>query len=307
MVATGIRLPNIRKLFIPDEGYLVCDVDLSGADAQVVTWEAGDEDLKNAFRKGLKLHLKNSRDLFPHETQNMTDEELKATDHPGGFYHDVKRSVHATNYGGSARTIAIKLKWPVARAEEFQERWFYLHPGIREWHNRTWRHLHGTECWKCRTPTEDPTAKCHNCNASLGRTVRNAFRYRIIYFDRVEGILPEALAWIPQSTVANNTTRGLILLEDTFPFIEMLLQVHDSLVFQIPKRKADQLPQVQAKLNTIITPYEDPLQIPWGISVSEKSWGDVEAWKPTSAAHSAPREKPMDNPDVIPRFNHGGT
>ena len=59
MVAQTIALPNVRKIFIPDPGYLIGEVDLSGAEAQVVAWAAGDEDLKKAFRAGINVHIKN--------------------------------------------------------------------------------------------------------------------------------------------------------------------------------------------------------------------------------------------------------
>ena len=39
-------MPNIRKLYVPDPGYEIFDIDFSGADAQVVAWEADDKPLK---------------------------------------------------------------------------------------------------------------------------------------------------------------------------------------------------------------------------------------------------------------------
>ena len=52
----SIRLPNVRKLFITDPGYVMYEADLKGADAQVVAWEAEDDDLKAAFRAGVDIH-----------------------------------------------------------------------------------------------------------------------------------------------------------------------------------------------------------------------------------------------------------
>lgn len=251
MVAQTIDLPNIRKFFIPDPGYIMVDADLSGADAQVVAWEADDRDLKDAFRKGLKIHIKNCRDLLPEETAEMTDADLKDTDRPGGLYHNFKRRVHGTNYGASATTLAMKLHTSVELEKRFQTSWFNLHPGIRDWHDRT-EHSLFTE-----------------------RKVRNQFGYRIIYFDRVEGLLPKALAWIPQSTVALTCLRGMRRAEQTFSFIEMLLQTHDSATFQVPWRHEDKLSSVVESLHIEI-PYEDPLIIPWGITKSRESWGDCE-------------------------------
>ena len=54
MVASTISLPNVKKMFIPDEGYTIIDADLEKADAQIVAWESGDEELKQIFREGGK-------------------------------------------------------------------------------------------------------------------------------------------------------------------------------------------------------------------------------------------------------------
>lgn len=68
-LGTNIKLPNVRRFFQPDPGYILFDVDLAGADAQIVAWEADDKPLKQAFRdhaagKGPKVHCVNSRAIF---------------------------------------------------------------------------------------------------------------------------------------------------------------------------------------------------------------------------------------------------
>jgi len=249
MVAT---LPNVRKLFVPDTGFVLFDADLSGADAQVVAWEADDADLKNAFRKGMKIHAKNAEDIFGDEYRNAAGERTNKGTQKGKLYDQCKRGVHATNYGASAFTLSRNpdIRWPIHRAEAFQRTWFKLHPGIHEWHRRTEAALHS------------------------GRTIRNQFGYRIIYFDRLDALLPQALAWGPQSTVAIVARRGALQLVRTFPFIEVLMQVHDSLVFQVPFRHADRHDEIRKALEIPI-PYPDPLTIPWGLAKSDKSWGDI--------------------------------
>ena len=52
------------------------------------------------------------------------------------------------------------------------------------------------------------------------------------------------------------------------------MQVHDSLVFQVPFRHADRHDEIRKALEIPI-PYPDPLTIPWGLAKSEKSWGDI--------------------------------
>lgn len=243
-------LPNIRKIFVPDPGYVIYDCDLVGADAQVVAWTAGDEDLKNAFRAGLDVHSKNAEDMFGSAYTNLPGD--KNSGPKSRKRKEVKQGVHLTNYLGRAPTMAKVLGWTVHESDLFQKRWFSIHPPILAWHNRVHRGL------------------LHD------RTVRNAFGDRRVYFDRIDSILPEAVAWEPQCSVAIVCFEGGLALEQKFPFIEMLLQNHDSLVFQLPIER-DTLETRRAMRDAlhIPIPFDDPLYIPWGFDSSGSSWGDV--------------------------------
>ena len=252
-------MPNVRKMFIPDKGMTIFDVDLAGADAQVVAYEAEDLDLITAFKAGLDVHAKNAEDLWGRAFTQLTGHARSAK------RKECKQGVHATNYGGSARTLAKVLGWTVAEASTFQRRWFDIHPGIkRNFHNRIDSSLRST------------------------RMVTNRFGMRRVYFDRIDSCFTEALAWVPQSTVAEVSFRGgLQLLARTgseydvrgqllrFGWVEILLQVHDSLVFQVPHANENRLDELREGLRYSI-PYADPLTIQWGISRSRVSWGDCE-------------------------------
>lgn len=223
-----MNLPNLRKLFIPDPGYVMCDADLAGADAQVVAAEAGDTELLALFKSGLDVHGENAKVIgFPRPM--------------------AKRFLHGTNYGGSARTMGASCGITLRKAQRAQADWFEAHPGIKEWHLRVEDLL--------RTKRE----------------VRNKFGFRRYYFDRPDGLLPEALAWIPQSTVAIATNHALIKLAAD-PDCTPLLQVHDSVVFQIPEERADRLPEIVQGLAVPI-PYDPPLTIPFEWKASKHSWG----------------------------------
>lgn len=253
-------LPNVRKQFIPELDHVIFDCDLSGADAQVVAWEANDQDLMAAFKSGLKVHIHNFNAMWP---DIKFDPAIhKHVVEPGQIfprYDALKRAVHGTNYGASARTIAVTLGWKIAAAEQFQHRWFTIHPAIKSWHQRVDRQLQTT------------------------RTVTNRFGYRRIYFDRMDNLLAQALAWVPQSTVAIVCSRGgsrLCLPEfSTYvPEVIPCLQVHDSLVFQVHKRFVNSrlLRRIKTALEVTV-PYPDPLNIQWEISASDRSWGHVES------------------------------
>lgn len=251
-------LPNIRKLFVPDRGYTIFDVDLAGADAQVVAWEADDDDLKRAFRAGEKIHEKNARDIYGPLYDAAEGARDKKGTPKGRMYDACKRRVHATNYGASAFTLARHpdIGGSVEENQRFQDTWFRLHPGIVGWHSRSQRLLES------------------------GRTITNRFGYRIIYFDRIDGLLPQALAWLPQSTVAEVCFRGALQLEERCPYVEILLNVHDSIIFQIPTGRVCEstLYEMRSALAVPI-PYDDPLTIQWGFSMSEVSWGDCQEVK----------------------------
>lgn len=303
MVATTIRLPNIRKMFVPDRGKIIVDADLAGADAQVVAWEAGDEKLKDAFRRGLKIHIFNARSVWPDETASMTDAEIKETGDNGGYYYQIKRAVHATNYGASDKALVDNLGWTHSQAADFRYRWFSAHPEIPEWHKRYERYLDGTQCWNCDNLDVSFGRPCQECGRHLGRTVKNRFGFRRLYFDRVDGsLLPQALAWVPQSTVAFVVDLGwtsmvegpgysalfnkgkkefdwshLLVEPNSYSkwheVFEPLIQVHDSIVFQVPASYETYIPEIVHDLQVRI-PYDDQLIIPLSYNSSHKSWGD---------------------------------
>lgn len=259
-------LPNIRKMFIPDSGYTIFDVDLAGADAQVVAYEAEDHDLIAAFRAGLDVHSKNAEDLWGRAFTSLSGDKLNGP--KSKKRGECKIGVHLTNYGGSASTAAKVLGWTTHEADTFQRRWFSIHPGIKQ-------NFHGRIESSLRTT----------------RMVSNRFGYRRVYFDRINACFTEALAWVPQSTVAEVSFRGGLQLERasgaTFDgrghlvacgWVEMLLQVHDSLVFQVRNADENRIDELRSGLRYPI-PYDDPLVISWGLSRSRVSWGDCEAVK----------------------------
>lgn len=234
----ALVLPNIRSIFIPDEGYTFFDMDLDRADLQVVAWESGEAEFKQMLREGVDMHTENAKAL--------------------GITRQLAKSwVHGTNYGGGPRTMAKNCGLTVHVADQMRKRWFAIHPGIYAWHQRT-EHMLKTK-----------------------RYVENKFGYRRYYFDRVEGLLPEALAWVPQSTVACVINRAWLNIFNTLGGrgngeVEILLQVHDSLAGQIPTAKASELIPLIKSAAEVTIPYDDPLVIPTGIKASAKSWGDCE-------------------------------
>ena len=193
-------MPNVRKMSIPDPGMTIFDVDLAGADAQVVAAEAQDEDLLLAFKQGLDVHDKNARDLWGSAYTSLPGD--KHSGPRSKRRKETKQAVHATNYGGSPRNLAKILGWTVRETEDFQRRWFSIHPGIKT-------NFHGgVERSICTS-----------------RMVVNRSGYRRVYFDRIEFVLHSKLSLGSRNRpFAEVSFRARIESPSFVSLVEMLLR-----------------------------------------------------------------------------------
>lgn len=250
------RLPNVRSMYVPDPEYTFFDMDLDRADLQVVVWEADDVMLKAALRLGVDVHLLNVYTLDnqdPPPLEELVETHPAYPDHRGPRKHKREFSkvfCHASNYVGGAKTVAAHTGRLVHDIERAQKIWFAAHPGILAWHKRT----------------EEQIRRY--------RFVENRWGNRWYIFDRLDALLPEACAWVPQSTVGILINQIWQSLYDHLPEVEVLLQVHDSLAGQFRTKDATRIVSRMQELSRIVVPYEDPLIIPTGVKTSAVSWGD---------------------------------
>lgn len=247
---TERRLLNIRKIFKPDSNHVIIDADLAGADARVFAAEIaerfGYSKLQQHMQTGVAIHVESNRFMFP--------SHCGADGRAEPYYTEVKSAFFGTCYGAGIRTLSENLAWPEFRTRHFQNHLIQRFPEIKQYHEWLDKQLGLTrEVWTC-------------------------FGYSIHFFGDVRQILPDALAWLPQATVANICMYGALALRKYFPpkVLRILLQVHDSLIFQMPLYALPFLSVVQVILNGITVPYKQPLRIPWNFKWSGKSWGDCE-------------------------------
>lgn len=216
-------MPNMKVIYGPDPGYVMVEVDLERADLQVVIHEADDKELKARLVGHDDMHVLNAMDAFGLRRELITPKKRQQG----------KEGVHATNYGGKAPTVSRVMGLTVHETETFQRRWFGAHPGILDWQNRVEAELRAN------------------------RTVTNRFGYRRVYFDRIDMVLGQALAWGPQSTVAEVINRGMVNLATNEKLVQILLQIHDSVVFQFPIGREDELmPRIRGHFHVGI-PFDD--------------------------------------------------
>ena len=147
--------------------------------------------------------------------------------------------------------MAANFGLTIQEVDRFQRRWFDLHPGIKKWHERVEQQL------------------------KTKKYVENRYGFRRYSFDRIDSELPEAIAWIPQSTVGHFINQIWLNIYHQMPDVQVLLQVHDSLAGQFPSGIALWCKeQMKGIASRVIVPYDDPLCIPLSVKTSTKSWGD---------------------------------
>jgi DNA polymerase I-like protein with 3'-5' exonuclease and polymerase domains/uracil-DNA glycosylase len=247
---SDLVLPNVREIYIPDSGFTMFDTDLSKADLRIVTWESDEREMKAMLAEGRDPYVEAAREFYrdPTITKNRED----GSEHPR--YRTFKSFAHGSHYLGTPFGLARRLGLTVHEVDRTQKWYFGRFPGIPKWQTRFKAELRSK------------------------RYVQNIFGYRRYYFDRIdEATEREAIAWLPQSTVAIYINNIWVRLWDSHKdFVQVLMQVHDSLVGQFPThRRVEGIAAIKAAAQ-IVLPYDDPLVIPVGIKTSEVSWGECD-------------------------------
>lgn len=237
-------LPNVRNLFIPDEGNVFFDIDLDSADLRVVVAEANLTEMQAMLNEGKKVYVEVMKEYY--KNPNMTKHDK--------MYTAFKSLCHGTHYLGTPKGLAERIGLLVHEVETVQKWYYGKFPGLKVWQDYI----------KNQVKTK--------------LSVSNVFGYRTYFFGRIEGtVFNEAVAWIPQSTVGILINKIYRKLYELHPEIEVLLQVHDSLAGQFPIENQEIHKENLLKVaNSILLPYKIPVHIPVGVKISLKSWGDCE-------------------------------
>lgn len=239
---TGVTLPSIRNLFIPDPGMCIWDVDLDSADLRIVTAESGAKGLQQMFKEGKKPYIEMMKEFYHDPGKNKNSPE----------YGIFKAVCHGTNYIGSAAGLAGRVGLIVHEVDRLQKWYFGANPEIKQWHEELKKQVYKRGY------------------------IENIFGYRKYFWDKsIPTLMQIAAAWKPQSSVGLLINEGMWRIYSQEPEIQLLLQVHDSLVGQSPIDKPDLLKRV-VELCEIELPYENPITIPVGIKSSTISWGGCE-------------------------------
>lgn len=233
---------NFRKAFIPDPGFTLIEGDFERAESQVVAWESNDAELKSIFASGRDIHKENAEWIYQV---------------PSNYYRrdKAKRCIYAIQNGGRAPKIGELLN-DMNKGHRFYDYWTGRFPSITKWHDKL---LYTVE---------------------TARSISNVWGYKNPWLDRISlSIIGDLVPWVTQSTIGIGINKCLLNIEEQLPEVQLLMQVHDSLIMQAPTaRLAALMPKLREAMHIVI-PYDDPLVIPIDFKTSEKSWGEAEKVK----------------------------
>jgi DNA polymerase-1 len=214
---------KIRRAFIADKGFKLVSADYSQIELRLLAEIADIPALRQAFKDGLDIHALTASEMFGVPVKGMPAE--------------IRRRAKAINfgiiYGISAFGLAAQLGIAREEAGAYIKKYFERFPGIRAYMDET-----KAFCKKHGYVTTIFGRKCHYPDISAPNPSVRAFNERAAINARLQG------------SAADIIRRAMIRMDEALAKAklkaQMLLQVHDELIFEVPEGEIDKtLPVVK--------------------------------------------------------------
>ena len=212
---------KIRTAFVATPGRKLISADYSQIELRLLADIADIPQLKKAFADGLDIHAMTASEMFGVPIEGM----------PG----EIRRRAKAINfgivYGISAFGLANQLGIPREEAGAYIKKYFERFPGIRSYMDATKKlcreqgfvtTMFGRKCHYPRINSPNPSERAFNERAAINAPI--------------------------QGTAADIIRRAMVRMDDALGeaklSAQMLLQVHDELVFEVPDDEVDRTIEV---------------------------------------------------------------
>lgn len=239
---------QIRKAFVPTYDYIL-SADYSQIELRVLAHMADVQALKEAFKNKLDIHAKTASDIFKVPLNLVTSE--------------MRRVAKAVNFGiiygissfGLAENVGIR----PAEAKKFIDTYLETYPGIKEYMDTSISH-----------------AKEKGYVTTLFNRKRNIPELKnTVYTIRQSGERI-ALNTPIQGTAADIIKLAMVkvykALKENNLKTKMIIQVHDELIFDVPKEELEQV----KKIVTDVMDNVCPLNVPLAIDINYgKNWAEA--------------------------------
>src|SRR5712672_3196050 len=202
---------KIRRAFIAIDGMKLASADYSQVELRLLAEIADIAALKTAFREGLDIHAMTASEMFGVPVAGMPAE--------------VRRRAKAINfgiiYGISAFGLANQLGIPREEAGAYIKKYFERFPGIRAFMDAS-----KEACRRDGYVTTLFGSKCHYPDITASNPSIRSFNERAAVNARLQG------------TAADIIRRAMVHMDEALAqqrlAAQMLLQVHDELIFEVP-------------------------------------------------------------------------
>ena len=220
---------DLLRFFIADDNYIIYSFDLSQIENRLVAFTGGVISQIKAFNSGMDMHRLTSSYIFNKPYEEISDEEGSSPIGDGRHSERYwgKKGNHAINYDTSYKTFALVNEMPEKEAKIILERIHRGYPEIQQGYQQMIINMLKTN----RTVT-NPYGRSR---VFLGPVIPT---YPNVSAAACRDTYRQAFAQFPQSTVADKINEdGLEYIyynQNIFRPVELLTQIHDSVVFQIP-------------------------------------------------------------------------
>ena len=207
---------KIRTAFVASPGHKLISADYSQIELRLLAHIANIPQLKKAFSEGLDIHAMTASEMFGVPVEGMPS--------------DVRRRAKAINfgiiYGISAFGLANQLGIGREEAGAYIKRYFERFPGIREYMDSTKKFARENGY-----VTTIFGRKCHYPRITSSNAAERAFNERASINAPIQG------------SAADIIRRAMVRMDDALLearlSAQMLLQVHDELVFEVPDAEVE--------------------------------------------------------------------
>ncbi|WP_340102650.1 DNA polymerase I [Rhodohalobacter sp. 8-1] len=212
---------EIRKAFVPADGFKILAADYSQVELRVIASISGDENMTQAFKNGEDIHSRTAKEVFGLESiEDVTSDQRRKA----------KEVNFGIPYGVSAYGLASRLGISNEEGKEMIDQYFERFPGIQTY--------------------IDDTVKKAKDNGYV-TTLLGRRRYIPDINSRnwnVRGFAERTAINMPiQGTAADIIKLAMIQIDDFLGNSDlksrMLLQVHDELIFEIHEDEINELPE----------------------------------------------------------------
>lgn len=208
--------PAMLSFLSADPGYVLYNIDLAQAENRIVAYIAPEPNMIAAFENKIDLHRQTAGLMLSKPVTEVSDEPGSSSI-GGGVYSERfwgKKANHSLNYDLGYRAFALINEISEHESKYIYDRYHATYPGVKQYH-----------MWIRTKLAKD-------------RIIENCFGRRRVFLDRWgDDLFKEAYAYTPQSSVAEIINRrGLNFVyyhQEWFDPVELLNQVHDSIIFQI--------------------------------------------------------------------------